>query len=104
MLNPHPIVGRVPGAWLLTWGLWAYAALSSTADPAQLLAGAVVIAAVLAAARFTVRRPLAGAGTYRLAVAVRQRVDAGARLPRLFDPDAAGSPRPRAPGLAAPAA
>ncbi|GGM19859.1 MULTISPECIES: DUF6412 domain-containing protein [Micromonospora] len=90
--------------WVLTW---VYLLTQSTvlADrPAELLAGAAVVAAALLAALLaahpracTVRR-IARHGT-GLRQRARQR-----RMPRQVDPDAAGRPRPRAPGAAPSAA
>jgi hypothetical protein len=92
----------------MMWGLWAYTVLMSfPVNPAELLAGAVLAGAVVAVSGLVAAR-LAGwmrpaSGAARMATAVRQRIR-GARLPRLYDPDAKGRPRPRAPGLALPAA
>jgi Family of unknown function (DUF6412) len=82
-------------------GLWAYALVQLTllADgPAALLAGAAVAAALLlgvllAAGVRALPEPPGG----RLATALRARAR-GRRVPRQIDPDAAGRPRPRAPG------
>ncbi|MGR6321849.1 DUF6412 domain-containing protein [Micromonospora soli] len=82
---------------------WAYALAQLTvlADrPATLLAGAAVAAALLLAALLALRsRAVPGApGAMRHATALRARAR-GRRVPRQADPDAAGRPRPRAPGV-----
>jgi len=84
---------------MLLLGFWVLAAVQSPAPgtAASLVFGLAAVAAamlvVLAAAVRTVpaSRP-AAAGPAR---GVRTRAS---RLPRLLDPDAAGRPRPRAPG------
>lgn len=88
----------VLGVW--TYALAQFAALST--QPAELLAGAAVaVAALLAVA---IAAHLAGGqlrprddSTHRgstLRERARRRL-----VPRLLDPDAAGRPRPRAPGV-----
>ncbi|MBM7082774.1 hypothetical protein JQN84_09530 [Micromonospora sp. MMS20-R2-29] len=82
-------------------GLWAYALVGLTllADrPGDLLAGAAVVAALLLVTLLTTRsRPASGPGTGRRAAGLRDRARRR-RVPRQVDPDAAGRPRPRAPG------
>jgi hypothetical protein len=81
--------------------LWAYALAQLTvlADrPAALLAGAAVAAALLLTALLASRgRALPDPAGGRHATALRARAR-GRRVPRQADPDAAGRPRPRAPG------
>lgn len=85
-------------------GTWAYALtnLAVLADrPAELLAGAAVAAAVLLAALLTAGSDATASGTPRAgrrAIGLRARARRR-RVPRQVDPDAAGRPRPRAPGL-----
>ncbi|MFJ6198502.1 DUF6412 domain-containing protein [Micromonospora sp. NPDC092111] len=92
----------MPGLLVAVTGLWAYALTELTlfADrPAELLAGAAVLAALLLAALLAAR-PRAAAGPPhggRRAVGLRERARRR-RVPRQVDPDAAGRPRPRAPG------
>ncbi|MFI5832613.1 DUF6412 domain-containing protein [Micromonospora sp. NPDC051300] len=88
---------------LLT-GTWAYA-LALVADrPAGLLAGAAVAAALLLATVLALRvRALPAPPVTRHAASVRARARSR-RMPRQVDPDAAGRPRPRAPGLSPSAA
>ncbi|TDC80920.1 hypothetical protein E1193_16355 [Micromonospora sp. KC606] len=86
---------------LAVTGLWAYALAELTllADrPTELLAGAAVVAALLLTALVAAcpRLPGGPARGVRRAVALRDR--ARRRVPRQVDPDAAGRPRPRAPG------
>ncbi len=83
-------------------GTWAYALaqFAVLADrPVELLAGAAVAAALLLATLLALRsRALPGAPrSGQLASALRARAR-GRRVPRQADPDAAGRPRPRAPG------
>ncbi|MFE9688210.1 DUF6412 domain-containing protein [Micromonospora sp. NPDC005806] len=93
----------MPGILVAVTGPWAYALAQLTvlADrPVGLLAGAAVAAALLLATLLALRSralpnaPRAG----RHATALRARAR-GRRTPRQVDPDAAGRPRPRAPGL-----
>ncbi|MGC5021607.1 DUF6412 domain-containing protein [Micromonospora sp. DT47] len=96
----------MPGPLVVT-GLWAYTLTGLTLlgeRPAELLAGAAVVAALLLAALLAVRAGVAGAGaprTGRRATGLRARARAR-RVPRQVDPDAAGRPRPRAPGWCLP--
>jgi hypothetical protein len=88
---------------VLVTGTWAYALaqLTALADrPATLLAGAAVAAALLLATLLALRvRAVPGPRrSARHATALRARAR-GRRVPRQVDPDAAGRPRPRAPGL-----
>ncbi|MGC5329962.1 DUF6412 domain-containing protein [Micromonospora sp. DT62] len=92
----------MPGLLGIVLGTWAYALahLTLLADrPAGLLAGAALAAVALLAvalaahAAGVVDTPRAGRAAALRARARRRRV------PRQVDPDAAGRPRPRAPGL-----
>ena len=88
---------------VLVTGTWAYALaqLSVLADrPAGLLAGATVVAALLLATLLACRvRAVPGApGVGRHATGLRARARCR-RVPRQVDPDGAGRPRPRAPGV-----
>ncbi|MEV4480525.1 DUF6412 domain-containing protein [Micromonospora coxensis] len=92
----------MPGLLVAVVGRWAYAltALTLLADrPAEFLAGAAVVAAVLLAALVAARPRLPGgarrAGRWTAGLRERAR---RRRVPRQVDPDAAGRPRPRAPG------
>ncbi|NES16963.1 hypothetical protein G3562_24615 [Micromonospora sp. PPF5-6] len=90
------MLGAVTSAWA-----YALAQLTLVADrPAAVLAGAAVAAALLLAALLAsrVRALPGGPGAIRHATALRARAR-GRRVPRQADPDAAGRPRPRAPGL-----
>ncbi|GAA4576090.1 hypothetical protein GCM10023176_46740 [Micromonospora coerulea] len=92
----------MPGLLMAVAGTWAYALAQFTvlADrPVELLAGAAVAAALLLATLLALRsRALPGAPrSGRFAAALRARAR-GRRVPRQADPDAAGRPRPRAPG------
>lgn len=83
-------------------GLWAYALVGLTLlaeRPGDLLAGAAVAAALLLVVLLAARpRAASGPGTgRRRAVGLRDRARRR-RVPRQVDPDAAGRPRPRAPG------
>ncbi|SBT46869.1 DUF6412 domain-containing protein [Micromonospora auratinigra] len=84
-------------------GLWAYALghLALLVErPGGLLAGAAVVAAALLLATLLALRSRALPGaprSARAATAWRAR-SRGRRVPRQADPDAAGRPRPRAPG------
>ncbi|MCM0675880.1 DUF6412 domain-containing protein [Micromonospora phytophila] len=89
----------MPGPLGIVLGMWAYSLTQLTvlADrPAELLAGAAL---VLLAALLAVQVALAGGSPRvgRRAVALRAS-SRRCRVPRLVDPDAAGRPRPRAPG------
>ncbi|MGC5309545.1 DUF6412 domain-containing protein [Micromonospora zamorensis] len=91
---PVPL-GFVGFAWL-----YAFAQLTLLAGrPADLLAGAaltaLVLLAVVLAARVHDRAGTPGAGPRSAGLRARSR---GRRVPRQIDPDAAGRPRPRAPG------
>ncbi|MCX4470257.1 DUF6412 domain-containing protein [Micromonospora sp. NBC_01655] len=92
------------GLLLTVTGLWAYALthLTVLADrPAELIAGAAVAAAVLLAVLLA-GRPGATAGPPARSAGHGAALRARARrrgVPRQVDPDAAGRPRPRAPGL-----
>ncbi|MFF5175529.1 DUF6412 domain-containing protein [Micromonospora sp. NPDC000089] len=92
----------MPGSLLVT-GLWAYALTGLTLlgqHPADLLAGAAAVAALLLTTLLAVRAGAVRPGAPRVgrrAVALRARAR-GRRVPRQVDPDAAGRPRPRAPG------
>ncbi|WP_328343391.1 DUF6412 domain-containing protein [Micromonospora sp. NBC_00421] len=94
----------MPGLRVVT-GLWAYALIGLTlfADrPGDLLAGAAVVAALLLVVLLAARpRPVTGPGLGRRAVGLRDRARRR-RVPRQVDPDAAGRPRPRAPGRCSP--
>lgn len=108
----------MPGAVVWTCAVWAYAALLSAAtQPGQsltaaVLGGALVTGAVLAGATLTVAvlvaarwagQPVGPVGeAHRRTVSVRRR-STRRRAVRALDPDAAGRPRPRAPGWAVPA-
>ncbi|PWU49551.1 hypothetical protein DLJ46_09240 [Micromonospora globispora] len=88
---------------LLVTGTWAYALAQFTvlADrPVGLLAGAAVVAALLLATllAFRVRAVPGAPGVGRHATRLRARARCR-RVPRQVDPDAAGRPRPRAPGV-----
>lgn len=88
-------LGFVGFAWLS-----AFAQLTLlAARPADLLAGAaltaLVLLAVVLAARVRDRSGAPGAGPRWAGLRARSR---GRRMPRQIDPDAAGRPRPRAPG------
>ncbi|MEU6078446.1 DUF6412 domain-containing protein [Micromonospora sp. NPDC047074] len=90
----------MPGPLGIVLGMWAYAFthLTLLADrPAGLLAGAALAAVVLLALALAVHAAGAGAPRGDRAVALRARASRR-RMPRLVDPDAAGRPRPRAPG------
>ncbi|SCL66386.1 hypothetical protein GA0070606_4314 [Micromonospora citrea] len=91
----------MPGAWGVVVGTWAYALthLVLLADrPAGLLAGAALTAVVLLAAVLALHAA-GDAGAPRAARAAALRARARRRrVPRQVDPDAAGRPRPRAPG------
>ncbi|WP_431909779.1 DUF6412 domain-containing protein [Micromonospora carbonacea] len=96
------------GLLLAVTGAWAYALthLTLLADrPAELLAGAAVVAVVLLAVLLA-GRPSAAAGALRRGtgrgVGLRERARRRG-VPRQVDPDADGRPRPRAPGLVLPA-
>ncbi|MEU8169137.1 DUF6412 domain-containing protein [Micromonospora sp. NPDC049004] len=85
------------------WVAWmsAFAQLTMLADrPADLLAGAALTALVLFAALLAahVPAPAGATGVARRWAGLRARAR-GRRVPRQIDPDAAGRPRPRAPGL-----
>ncbi|MEU1363401.1 DUF6412 domain-containing protein [Micromonospora zamorensis] len=91
---PVPL-GFVGFAWL-----YAFAQLTLLAGrPADLLAGAaltaLVLLAVVLAARVHDRSGAPGAEPRWAGLRARSR---GRRVPRQIDPDAAGRPRPRAPG------
>ncbi|MGK5676129.1 DUF6412 domain-containing protein [Micromonospora sp. URMC 106] len=91
----------MPRAWGILLGTWAYALtyLVLLADrPAGLLAGAALTAVVLLAVVLALHAA-AGVGAPRAGRAVALRARARRRrVPRQVDPDAAGRPRPRAPG------
>ncbi|MEU2610336.1 DUF6412 domain-containing protein [Micromonospora sp. NPDC007271] len=89
------VLGAVTGAWA-----YALAQLTVLADhPAALLAGAAVAATLLLAVLLAARvRVLPDRPGGRQATALRARAR-HRRVPRQVDPDAAGRPRPRAPGL-----
>ncbi|MEU4642591.1 DUF6412 domain-containing protein [Micromonospora sp. NPDC023814] len=91
----------MPGAWRVVLGTWAYALthLTLLADrPAGLLAGAALTAVVLLAAVLALHAAV-GVGAPRAGRAAALRARARRRwVPRQVDPDAAGRPRPRAPG------
>jgi hypothetical protein len=93
----------VPTGRGIALGLWAYALAQLTllADrPAGLLAGAALGAAVLLAALLAARVLAVGAPPSARARATGLRARSRLRaVPRQVDPDAAGRPRPRAPGL-----
>lgn len=90
------------GAWRVVLGTWAYALahLALLADrPAGLLAGAALTAVVLLAAVLALHA-VVGVGAPRAGRAAALRARARRRrVPRQVDPDAAGRPRPRAPGV-----
>jgi hypothetical protein len=91
---PVPL-GLVGVAWLS-----AFAQLTLLAGrPVDLLAGAaltaLVLLAVVLAARVRARAGVPGVGPRWAGLRARSR---GRRMPRQIDPDAAGRPRPRAPG------
>ncbi|MEH0986190.1 DUF6412 domain-containing protein [Micromonospora sp. CPCC 205556] len=96
----------MPGLLVAVTGLWAYALTELTLlgqGPVELLAGAAVVAALLLAALLAARprpaeRPARG-GRWGLGLRERAR---RRRVPRQVDPDAAGRPRPRAPGWSPP--
>ncbi|MET8233535.1 DUF6412 domain-containing protein [Micromonospora sp. NPDC005298] len=88
-------VGFVGVAWM-----FAFAQVTLLADrPADLLAGAALTTLALLAALVATRVPgglnAPGAGRRWIGLRARSR---GRRTPRQVDPDAAGRPRPRAPG------
>ncbi|WP_347813034.1 DUF6412 domain-containing protein [Micromonospora sp. KC213] len=94
----------MPGLLVAVTGLWAYALAELTLlanRPAELLAGAAVVAALLLTARLATCPRLPGglARGVRRATVLRERARRR-RVPRQVDPDAAGRPRPRAPGWA----
>ncbi|MEV7331270.1 DUF6412 domain-containing protein [Micromonospora sp. NPDC093244] len=85
------------------WVAWmsAFAQLTLLAErPTDLLAGAALTALVLLTTLLAARVPgRSGAvGVARRWAGLRAR-SRGRRMPRQIDPDAAGRPRPRAPGL-----
>ncbi|MGQ5261899.1 DUF6412 domain-containing protein [Micromonospora sp. ZYX-F-536] len=90
----------VPLGFFGVASMYAFAQVTLLADrPADLLAGAALTALALVAALLAarvVRLPTAP-GTGRCSVGLRAR-SRGRRVPRQVDPDAAGRPRPRAPG------
>ncbi|MFC4147068.1 DUF6412 domain-containing protein [Micromonospora mangrovi] len=93
----------MPGLLMAVTGPWAYALAQLTvlADrPVEVLAGAAVAAALLLATllAFRVRGVPGAPRSGQRATALRARAR-GRRVPRQVDPDAAGRPRPRAPGL-----
>ncbi|MFI7213942.1 DUF6412 domain-containing protein [Micromonospora maritima] len=80
-------------------GLWAYGLALFADRPVGLLAGAAVAAALLLATLLALRaRALPAPPGTRYAAALRARARRRG-VPRQVDPDAAGRPRPRAPGL-----
>lgn len=88
-------LGFVGVAWMV-----AFAQLTLLAGrPTDLLAGAaltaLVLLAVVLAARVLGRSGTPGTGPRWAGLRARSR---GRRMPRQIDPDAAGRPRPRAPG------
>ncbi|WP_245669930.1 DUF6412 domain-containing protein [Micromonospora mirobrigensis] len=91
----------MPGAMAVVTGLWAYAltGLALLAErPGDLLTGAAVVAALLLAVLLAAR-PRRGPVPARVGRAAGLRERARRRgVPRQVDPDAAGRPRPRAPG------
>ncbi|MBY8873443.1 DUF6412 domain-containing protein [Micromonospora sp. PLK6-60] len=91
----------MPGTLSVVTSLWAYAltGLTLLADrPGDLLAGAAMVAALLLTALLAAR-PRAPRGPARVGRAAGVRDRARRRgVPRQVDPDAAGRPRPRAPG------
>ncbi|MFI6067415.1 DUF6412 domain-containing protein [Micromonospora sp. NPDC051227] len=89
------LLGCVGVAWMST-----YAQLTLLAGrPVDVLAGAaltaLVLLAVVLAARVHDRAGAPGAGPRWAGLRARSR---SRRMPRQIDPDAAGRPRPRAPG------
>ncbi|MGB2569778.1 DUF6412 domain-containing protein [Micromonospora citrea] len=93
----------MPGLLMAVAGRWAYAltALTLLADrPAELLASAALVAALLLAALVAARPRLCGGAPRggRWTAGLRERARRRG-VPRQVDPDAAGRPRPRAPGL-----
>ncbi|MGI5523616.1 DUF6412 domain-containing protein [Micromonospora sp. CA-259024] len=91
----------VPLGFLGVAWMYAFAQLTLFAGrPTGLLAGAaltaLVLLAVVLAARVLGRSGAPGAGPRWVGLRARSR---GRRVPRQIDPDAAGRPRPRAPGL-----
>ncbi|MGC4809919.1 DUF6412 domain-containing protein [Micromonospora sp. DT228] len=91
---PVPL-GFVGVAWMV-----AFTQLTLLAGrPTDLLAGAaltaLVLLAVVLAARVLGRSGTPGTGPRWAGLRARSR---GRRMPRQIDPDAAGRPRPRAPG------
>ncbi|MGW3891299.1 DUF6412 domain-containing protein [Micromonospora chokoriensis] len=91
---PVPL-GFLGFAWV-----YAFAQLTVLAErPVDLLAGAaltaLVLLAVMLAARVRDRSGASGVGPRWAGLRARSR---GRRMPRQIDPDAAGRPRPRAPG------
>lgn len=92
-----------------TWVLWAYALLhlAGPGEPGQLVVGAAVGAATLLAVAVAARTAV-GRLTELLVPAGRTlrgwRRTRRSRPARLFDPDAAGRPRPRAPSAVPPVA
>ncbi|MEV4664776.1 DUF6412 domain-containing protein [Micromonospora echinofusca] len=91
----------MPGPLGIVLGMWAYALVHLTllADrPAGLLAGAAFVAVALLAVAFAAHvAGVADAPRAGRAAALRARAR-HRRVPRQVDPDAAGRPRPRAPG------
>ncbi|GIE93965.1 DUF6412 domain-containing protein [Paractinoplanes rishiriensis] len=84
---------------MVLWGFWVLAALLDPAQqsPATLALGLTVLAAgLLVAAVVALPVPIPAAAPGVRAFARRSRTAAPSRL---RDPDAAGRPRPRAPGL-----
>ncbi|MFC4021674.1 DUF6412 domain-containing protein [Micromonospora sp. GCM10011542] len=84
------------------WGAWAYALAQLTLlseRPADLLAGAALTALLLLTALLAARvvAHSGGPGAARRWAGLRARARSR-RVPRQVDPDAAGRPRPRAPG------
>ncbi|MEU9509510.1 DUF6412 domain-containing protein [Micromonospora sp. NPDC048170] len=90
----------MPGPLGIVWGTWAYAFAHLTLltdRPAGLLAGAALAAVALLVVVLAVHA--AGAvDAPRAGHAAALRALARRRVPRQVDPDAAGRPRPRAPG------
>lgn len=100
-----PTLAGVTGLLLAVTGMWAYALthLTLVADrPAEVLVGAAVAAAVLLTVLIA-GRPAGASGplarTGGRGVGLRERARRRG-VPRQVDPDAAGRPRPRAPGPA----
>lgn len=84
------------------WVAWMSASAQLTllaADPSDLLAGVALTALVLLNALLAARVPggSGAPGFARVWAGLRAR-SRGRRTPRQIDPDAAGRPRPRAPG------